>query len=344
LTSADKPVAEQFSYWHEVICQVCTPLAAAREPAHRGGEPPERGITGWARSARLGSSHCAEVCSRTQSLTHGSAEIRRMVSDDVFVNLQLHGSCIAGQGGRTCHIPPGGLAMFDTTGEYRLNFVGDTRSGEWRVISFRVPRSRLAPLLADPDGFTAVTHHATGPGIANLVAATMSALWHNIESLDDLAAEAAETAFLSLLATLAGGSGQARGTGRDGLDAALRAAVNRYLSANLQRPDLPAADVARRFGISVRKLHGLYRNTGCTFAQTVMSLRVEAAARELALGAAGRTLTDTATRWGFCDLSHLNRVFRARYGCLPSEFRAQAAPPSRRRIAPVQKLDAAEAK
>jgi AraC-like DNA-binding protein len=52
-----------------------------------------------------------------------------------------------------------------------------------------------------------------------------------------------------------------------------------------------------------------------------MALRVEACARELSAGPGARTLTDTAARWGFADLSHMNRVFRSRYGCLPSEFR-----------------------
>ncbi|HZE67433.1 MAG TPA: helix-turn-helix domain-containing protein [Sporichthyaceae bacterium] len=317
LTSADKPVAEQFSYWREVICQVCTPLAAEREPAHRDG------ITGWARSSALRSTHCAEVCSRTQSLIHGPAELRRTMTDDVFVNLQLRGHCLAGQGKRTCHIGPGGFAMFDTTNEYRLNFQGDER-GEWQVISFRVPRSRLVPLLADPDGFTAVTHDATAGGIAGVVASTMTAIWRTIESLDHRAAEAAETAFLSVLAAAAGGTGELRETRRETVDASLRASVNRYLAANLQRCDLTAAHVARCFGISVRKLHGLYQHTEHTFAQTVMALRLDACAQDLRAGAGQRTLTDIATRWGFSDLSHLNRVFRARHGCLPSEFRAVA--------------------
>ena len=315
LTVADQPVADQFAYWRDVICQVCTPLAAEREPVHRGGEG--QGHTGWVRASEVGSTHAAEVCSRTQSLAHGASEIGRMSSEDVFVSLQVRGHCVGEQGGRTCHIAPGGFAMFDTTDSYRLNYAGDDRTGEWQVVSFRVPRSRLLPLIADPGGFTAVAHDGTGGGIASMVTATMNAIWTNVESLDDLAALSAETALVTLLAA-ATGTPPPR---QDSLDAALRASVNRYLSANLAL-DLSAATVARHFGVSVRKLHGLYERTDRTFAQTVMALRVDACARDLAASHAA-TLTDIAARWGFCDLSHMNRVFRARYGCLPSEYRAR---------------------
>ena len=331
LTVADQPVAEQFSYWRDVICQVCTPLAAEREPEHRGGEPAERGITGWARSAAVGSSHCAEVCSRDQILVHGPSEIRRMASDDVFVSLQLRGHCVAGQGDRTCHLGPGAFAMFDTTDAYRLAYSGDD-AGEWQVLSFRVPRWRLMPLIADPGGFTAVAHQASRGGIAAMVASTMTSIWRNLEFLDESAAQSSETALLTLLGAAAGGT--EREARSDTATGALRAAVNRYLAANVQS-GLTAPAVAAHFGISVRKLHGLYERSERTFAQTVMTLRVEACARDLAAGAGGRTLTDTATRWGFADLSHMNRVFRARFGCLPSEYRE--GPARRDRTGPLEK-------
>ena len=53
-------------------------------------------------------------------------------------------------------------------------------------------------------------------------------------------------------------------------------------------------------------------------------MRVDACARELASSTVGGSLSDAAARWGFCDLSHLNRVFRSQKG-LPSEYRARAA-------------------
>jgi AraC-like DNA-binding protein len=326
-TTADRPVDEQFSYWREVICEAFTPLAAERTPAHRVGESPERGIHSWVRSGLLTSTNCAEVASTTQLITHGAAEVRRTDSDQVFVNLQLSGHCVAGQGDRTCVVRPGGFALFDTTSEYSLEFVGDPGTREWRVVSFRVPRAQLIPLLADPHGFTAVAHDAAAGGVASIVAATMMSIWNTIGALDPAAADAAESAFTSVLAAAAGAGDALRDTRRETLDAALRSAINRYLAANLRHADLSATRVARRFGVSVRKLHGLYEDSDRSFAQTVMALRVRAAARELVADSGRRSLTEIATRWGFCDLSHLNRVFRMYYGCLPSQFRQGGGQP-----------------
>lgn len=325
-TTDDRPAGEQFSYWREVICQAFTPLTTDRTPTHRASGPEEPGLTSWVRSSLLTSTNCAEVSSRTQLIRHGEAEVRRTASDQVFVNLQLTGHCVASQGGRTCVVPAGGFALFDTTSVYDLEFVEDPEVREWRVLSFRVPREKLVPLLANPHEAMSVSHDAREGGIASIVASTMVSTWKNLGDLDAAGADAAETAYIAVLAAAAGGNDRGRDTGRTSLDATLRASINRYLAANLRTlNDLSAARTARRFGISVRKLHSLYSATERSYAQTLMALRIEACAKELATGSGRLSLTDTATRWGFCDLSHLNRVFRARFGCLPREYRARHA-------------------
>jgi AraC-like DNA-binding protein len=320
-TTSDRPAGEQFSYWREVICEAFTPLATDRTEAHRSSSPQERGMTSWVRSSPLTSVNCAEVSSRSQLVSHGTAEVRRTKSEDVFVNLQVRGHSVISQGGRTTVVPAGAFSFVDTTSEYRQDYIEDPVKREWRVVSFRVPRANLIPLLADPRSFTAVAHDARAGGIASVVASTMLATWNNINSLDRSAADAAETALHAVLAAAAGGGDALRDTSRETLDAALRASINRYLAANLRgTADLSASRVASRFGVSVRKLHGVYAGSGQSFAQTIMALRVEGCARDLRAGRGVRSMTELAARWGFSDLSHLNRVFRAHYDCLPSQF------------------------
>ncbi|GAA4536008.1 helix-turn-helix domain-containing protein [Pseudonocardia xishanensis] len=331
-TTTDRPVGEQFSYWREVICEAFTPLAAERIGARRGRAPDEPGISSSVRSSLLSGTNCAEVKSKTQLITHGTAEVRRTRTDHVFVNLQLRGHCVGTQDGRTCVVPAGGFALFDTTSEYRLDFVGDDATQEWHVLSYRVPRAQLLPLLSDPRGFTAVAHDAKSVGAANLAASTMMSVWQNIDALDNRSRDTVDIAFSSVLAAAAGGSDELRDTSRDALDAALKASIIRYIAANLASR-ISAAQVAVRFGISVRKLYHLFQESERSFGQTVTALRVEGCARELATGATGRPLAELAGRWGFADQSHLSRAFRAHHGCSPSEFRSAAIegllPPTR---------------
>lgn len=327
-TTVDRPAAEQFSYWREVICAAFAPLAAQRTAAHRSTGPAEPGITGRVQARALTETNCAEISSRTQLITHGEAEVRRTRSEQVFVNLQIRGLCRATQDGRKCVVQPGAFALFDTTRPYRLEFIEDSTRYEWSAVSFRVPRANLLPLLADPMGFTSIAYSATGGGVANLVASTMMSIWRNLPDLRGGEADAAETAFTTMLAAGLGCGEELRDTRRETVDVTLRATINRYIATNLRTADLSAPQVARRFGVSVRKLHSLYQGTDRSFAQTVMALRVEACARELASAENWRSLTETATRWGFYDLSHLNRVFRQYRGCLPSEYRDACVRPA----------------
>lgn len=324
-TTADRPTGEQFSYWREVICEAFTPLAAQRADARRGRAPDDPGIASWVRSSPLSGTNCAEVTSKSQLILHGPAEVRRTRSDHVFVNLQLRGHCVGSQGDRTCVVKPGGFALFDTTSEYRLDFVGDGPDQEWQVLSFRVPRDQVLPLLADGRGFTAVAHDATVAGSANLVASTMTSLWRNVGDLDPRARDTADIAFSSVLAAAAGANDTWRDTSRESVDAALRAAIVRYLAANVAHLRLTADHVAGRFGISVRKLHRLFEGDRRSFGKTVAALRVEGCARELSSQTERRSLAELAGRWGFADQSHLSRAFRAHYGCSPTDFRESVA-------------------
>ncbi|GAA4536000.1 helix-turn-helix domain-containing protein [Pseudonocardia xishanensis] len=324
-TTEGLPTDDQFSYWREVICQAFTPLATDRTAEHREAAQNDGGLRSWVRSSLLTSTNCAEVSSRSQLITHGEAEVRRTDSDHVFVNLQISGRCIVSQGDRAAVVPAGSFAFVDTTSPYRQEYIEDPLTKEWRVVSFRLPRADLMPLISDPSAFTATPHDATSGGIASVAAGSMIATWRNVGQLDRSAADAAESALLAVLAAAAGGNTILRDSSREALDAELRASVNRYLVAHLHGgADLSAATVAKRFGVSVRKLHSLYQGTERSFAQTIMMLRVQGCAQELAAGDL-RPLTQLATRWGFYDLSHLNRVFRAHFECLPSEYREASA-------------------
>jgi AraC-like DNA-binding protein len=310
---------EQFAYWTDVVCQACAPLAPVRTRQHLARSRWGEGLTGWVRAVRLADSTPTEVASCTQRLTHGPAEVRRGRDEQIFVNLQLNGTGRGEQDGRRCVVPPGSFAVFDTTRPYVLEFDEAPDGAPWRVLSFKIPRDQVLPLIPQPALRTARTIDASS-GAGAVAADMMTSLWRSWPQLSAAARLALDHACTEVIAA-ALGAFDTDGGGRGAVDDALRASVARFVQERLPHGQVQAAEAARHVGISVRKLHQLYDGCDTTFGATVRDLRLQRAARALERRDPGVTVADVATRWGFCDASHLHRAFKARYGMSPTAYR-----------------------
>ena len=88
------------------------------------------------------------------------------------------------------------------------------------------------------------------------------------------------------------------------------------------RPMLSVETVARRQGISPRYLQRLMALSGSSFTGHVNELRLQLALKLLTEARAGAQLiSDIALEVGFSDVSHFNRLFRARFGDSPRGVR-----------------------
>jgi AraC family transcriptional activator of tynA and feaB len=95
-----------------------------------------------------------------------------------------------------------------------------------------------------------------------------------------------------------------------------------YCRQNLDDPTMSPSVVASRFGISVRTLHLRFRDVGQTFGRWLIENRLEACSKALIdAHQRGCNVSEIAYRWGFNDISHFNRAFRARYGMTPRQWR-----------------------
>ena len=76
--------------------------------------------------------------------------------------------------------------------------------------------------------------------------------------------------------------------------------------------------------MSPRYLHRLFEAEGQSVGRWIWAARLDCCRRDLADPAqAGRSITDIAFAWGFSDIAHFSRSFRARYGDSPRAFRAR---------------------
>jgi len=307
---ARRPAGEQFGYWREVICEAFVPLAPERT-TDRAGFPSQ------VEERPLGTLNRARIRSQPQRVAHGRREVGRSRGAYYFVNLQLAGRCAVRQGRAESILSRGQFAVLDTTEPYYLDFDSD-----WRMLSFRVPHEQLRGRLADPRLGTGIGIDA-GSGTGAVVAALMRSLWDLDGPTGAGAAAELEQSFAAVTAVALGAAAPGP-AGEDRLShPGIRAAVLRFVLANLADPDLSVATVCRRFAISPRLLHTLFSDQPASFAGTVRGLRLDRCARLIADPSSTASITEIAARHGYPDPASFSRAFRRQFGVAPRDVRGR---------------------
>ena len=105
--------------------------------------------------------------------------------------------------------------------------------------------------------------------------------------------------------------------------AARHGAALDHIAAHFQDPRLSLEIVARSQGISPRYLQRLMASSGTSFTERVNELRLQRAFKLLTEPHdSAQRISDIALEVGFSDVSHFNRLFRARYGDSPRRVRS----------------------
>jgi AraC family transcriptional regulator, positive regulator of tynA and feaB len=90
---------------------------------------------------------------------------------------------------------------------------------------------------------------------------------------------------------------------------------------NLADPSLTPDKAATHLGVSVRTIHSRFAEIGQAFGRWLLDARLDACHRTLSgAGAKHLTVSTVAFGWGFNDLSHFNKTFKARYGLTPGQL------------------------
>jgi AraC-like DNA-binding protein len=99
-----------------------------------------------------------------------------------------------------------------------------------------------------------------------------------------------------------------------------------FMRRHLGDPGLAPQALADHFRVSVRTVHKRFEQAETTFRQSLLAQRLEACRRALTEPRCDRmTVSQIAFGFGFSDLSHFTKAFRARYGTPPGRFRVEAA-------------------
>lgn len=237
-------------------------------------------------------------------------------ADDLLLSLKHAGSCIIEQQGREAVVRAGDIVLYDTSSPYRLDF-----PEPYRELIVKIPRAALMSRVATPERFTSVKLSGD-TAVSRLAGTYLRELAREADQLPEASRDQLDSALLDMVAVaLTSSTGAAVPDG--GSAYLLRAKT--YMRAHIWDSTLCAARVAAALNISVRTLNRAFAREGESAMRWLLDERLRSCHLALTEGRA-RSVSDVACEYGFSDLSHFSRVFKAKFGASPSEVKAHRLP------------------
>ncbi len=295
---------EQFAFWREAVCEAVLNVAT---------EHPGEGFFGDIACAQYGHLRFAAFRSARHEIRRLKSHIGRSGDAHYLVSLQRRGACRMIQDDGACELQSGDLGVVDGTRPFRVEFPEAVD----RIVAVipheqlhsrapwlgRRPLRRIAASSPLSRALTFYLERLSGPDCASAVEAAV--LSDNICNLVAL--------------MTAGSDGQRAVTVQPGLDEIILT-----LRQHLADPELSPRMLAARLRMSVRTVHKRFEEADTTFGQWVLDHRLAACRRALEDPRQSPvTISEIAFGWGFNDLSHFSKAFKARFGLSPAQYRRQ---------------------
>ena len=257
-----------------------------------------------------------EISSDGQLAHHARTQFSTPRPSLFFLHVQLEGESVNRQGGRQAALKAGDFTLCDGTRRFDAAFAGPAK-----MLVLGVPEAKLRRHIACPESLVAVPMRGS-EGISGLLSRFLCGYW--IDCSHELGAGAAERVSLAVLDLLGAAYADVPRPQSEpsSLAMAHRIRIINYIESNLHDPDLTPTRIAEGCKITPRYLHHLFSDQDETVARYILRRRLDACARALESGAQrGRTVTAIAFDHGFNSPTHFGRVFRAKFGVTPREYR-----------------------
>lgn len=308
----DVHARDRLDYWREQATRVTV--------AHEFNSRVGRAFDGRISAGTLGTLPLAlietDACTvrRTERYINGGAE------DDLMLSLLISGSVVMHQDGRDVIARSSDMFLLDPRRPFALEI-----SPDLRALLIKVPRWELQARLGEISALTARPVSSSRPEAA-LASSFLAMLADRAGAIGEPAAGKVAQQALDLVALA---FGPVIHGGRKLLSSSRTTTLLRLKStieARLHDPALKPQIAASETGISVRYANALLAEEGTSLERFIMCRRLQLCRQALESPAhAHRAVSDIAYSFGFSDVSHFTRRFRANFGCSPSECRYRVA-------------------
>ncbi len=223
------------------------------------------------------------------------------------------------QKGRETWVTPGQWSVYDTADSYA---VANPERVEHLIVM--VPRASLEARGLALEPLMARRLGGSG-GVSTLALQTMRHAFEQLRNMPEPAARGVGDAITQLVhLSLLDLAGQETAVSQR---EALRSRIKEHVRQHLSDPDLSVDSLARALNCSRRQLYNAFAEEADGVASYIQMRRLEACRRTFDDRAADhRSITDIALGFGFQNMAHFSRVFRAQLGMAPSDYRRAAQP------------------
>lgn len=305
---------DSFEKWHHATCRNYS-LTQCRAV-------PDRAFEASVAVRSCGPFAISRIASRTRDVAalevrRDLAEIRRDHREDFFVWVGLAGTAVLQQAGQSAQLQAGDLMVMDQARPFTLSF-----GAESSTLMFIVPRALWRSRVPETESLLARLPRRDAPAthLAFDLAQRCADLCH--AKGDGALPQQAWLATLDILGAAFAGVAPVGPPGQGRLRA-----VQHYLQAHLDDPDLTLETIARAQHVSVRTLIRWFASAGTTPMRWLWSLRLTQARHALESGRFGR-VTEVAAAFGFKDLAHFSRAFKVEHGVAPQQLLRSVRPAS----------------
>lgn len=248
----------------------------------------------------------------TVSFPAGSEQETRLL-----ISLHKKGPAVISQGGRESRVEPGDVFVLDPSRPFYIE------TGEIETHSVYVNAAALRSLAPELELATARAIRCDS-GAAALFRSTLDEVFALAPSLTEDMADDISEALVHLFAPVVRASvnSSERCPGR--LAAMHRQRIMRFARENLSDSALDGNTIAKAVNLSPRHVYQIFDGEDKPLMRWVWSERLARCRRDLEQPTLKtKSIGEIAFQWGFSNVSHFSRAFKAEFGVTPRDYRRQ---------------------